>query len=108
MVRVMKMRTLLLGAVATIAFGSAANAQERNGWYIGLEGGWNMIADTNAVGVFDPDAPGVNIVNSGDVTFSDGWAAIATVGHHFGSHWRWEVEVGYRSNDFDGTTGEAT
>jgi outer membrane protein OmpA-like peptidoglycan-associated protein len=105
MVRVMKTRTLLLGAVATIAFGFAAQAQERNGWYIGLEGGWSMIEDTSAVAVNDPDI-GLPTTSAGDIVFSDGWAAIATVGHHFGRNWRWEVEVGYRANDFDLVTGE--
>ncbi|MEQ1868015.1 MAG: outer membrane beta-barrel protein, partial [Micropepsaceae bacterium] len=100
------MRSLLLGAAATLLSVSVANAYERNGWYIGLEGGWNMIEDTHAVAVFDPDAAGPNLVTTGDVVFSDGWAAIATVGHHFGRNWRWEVEVGYRANDFDLTTGE--
>jgi len=102
----MTTRTLLLGAVATIAFGFAANAQERNGWYIGLEGGGNWIGDTSAVSRLDRDV-GLDTTSAGDIPFSEGWAAIATVGHHFAQNWRWEVEVGYRSNDLDGTSGEA-
>ncbi len=95
------MKTLLLGAVATIAFGSAANAQDRNGWYIGLEGGGVWLADIDSVSVFDPDAPGLNVTTPDTVPFDTGWAAIGTVGHRFAGNWRWEVEVGYRDNDDD-------
>ncbi|MFM9863321.1 MAG: OmpA family protein, partial [Micropepsaceae bacterium] len=105
----MKTRTLLLGAVATIAFGLPANAQERNGWYIGLEGGGVWVQDTTNDNLFNPDAAGPDVLSTNiNTSYDQGWAALFTVGHHFGRNWRWEIEAGYRQNDTDPALGELT
>lgn len=88
----MKTRTLLLGAVASLALTGAANARELNGWYVGLEGGGNWIQDADSV--FD-GGPFVSTTS-----FDTGWAALGSVGYKWHS-WRAELELGYRANDFD-------
>ena len=103
MVMVMKVRTLLLGAVATLALSTTANAYERDGWYFGLEGGAVWIQDAKVVAVFDPDAAGPNATLTTKMQFDNGWAGLGTIGHHFSNNWRWEVEVGYRTNDSSNT-----
>lgn len=105
MVMVMISRTLLLGAVATLALGTAASAYERNGWYVGLEGGWNWIDDTSFTGSLDLDPPGAPGLFAGEFEFEDGWAAFGTVGYAFANRFRAELEVGYRDNDLVPATG---
>lgn len=105
----MKMRSLLLGAAATLLAVSASNAQEHNGWYIGLEGGGVWVTDIDGVRTFDPDAPGPTTATPFTQGIDTGWAGFLTAGHHFGSNWRWEIEVGYRHNDDDNAVaGELT
>lgn len=87
----MTTRSLLLGAVASLALVSAANAAGPQGWYIGLEGGGNWIPDVDVV---DDGAP---IAES---SFDTGWAALGTVGYGWNS-WRLELEGGYRDNELD-------
>jgi outer membrane protein OmpA-like peptidoglycan-associated protein len=94
----MKVRTLLLGAAATLALSSAASA-DRNGWYIGLEGGWSSISDTSVAASRDLDPVGAPNLGATDAQFDDGWAAFGTVGYGFANHFRLELEVGYRDND---------
>jgi outer membrane protein OmpA-like peptidoglycan-associated protein len=91
MVTVMKMRSLLLGAAASFALGATANATNIDGWYIGLEAGANWIQDADSIFDTGPSAT---------TSFDTGWAALGTVGYKWHS-WRAEVELGYRSNDFD-------
>lgn len=99
----MTTRSLLLGAVASLAFVSAASAYERNGWYVGLEGGGSWIDDLEAVRTFDPNPPGgaVTTTTIGG-PLETGWVALATVGYGFqASNFRVELEGGYRDNDLD-------
>jgi OmpA-OmpF porin, OOP family len=107
MVRVMRTRTLLLGAVATIAFASAASA-DRNGWYIGLEGGGVWVQDTTNDALFDPDVGVTTLTTDINTSFDQGWAGLLTVGHRFGNNWRWEIEAGYRYNEDDTGLAELT
>lgn len=95
----MKIRTLLLGACASLALSTAANATTINGWYIGLEAGANWIEDADVANdtidpTFAPGFPGT--VSS----FETGWAAFGTVGYAW-HNWRLELELGYRDNEFD-------
>jgi OmpA-OmpF porin, OOP family len=90
MVSVMTTRSLLLGAVASLVFVSAASAGP-NGWYIGLEGGGSWIDDTDVVQDTVPNA---------QTTFETGWAALGTVGYGW-NRWRAELELGYRDNEID-------
>ncbi len=99
MVMVMISRTLLLGAVATLALGTAASAYERNGWYVGLEGGWNWIDDADVGLSVDVDPPGGPVLSTGEIEFEDGWVALGTLGYAFANRFRAELEVGYREND---------
>ncbi|MCE9521211.1 MAG: OmpA family protein [Alphaproteobacteria bacterium] len=102
----MKTRTLLLGAVASLALAGAANAREINGWYIGLEGGGNWIDDLD--GTINFDAPGTpnDFASVGTEQFDTGWAVLATVGYGFGGNWRAEFEGGYRDNKDTTATGD--
>lgn len=84
-------RSLLLGAVASLVFVSAASAAGPQGWYIGLEGGGNWIDELDVV---------VDGTPNGQTSFETGWAALGTVGYGWNS-WRLELEGGYRDNDFD-------
>jgi outer membrane protein OmpA-like peptidoglycan-associated protein len=91
----MKMRSLLLGAAASLALGSAANATTINGWYVSLEGGANWIEDWDHT--FFPG------VTPASASFETGWAVLASVGYGW-NNWRLEFEAGYRDNDGDGGT----
>ena len=96
----MKTRSLLLGAVASLVFVSAASAYERNGWYIGLEGGGNWVDDTKVVRTFDPNPPGAPFaLATFNIPYDSGWAALGTVGYGFNGPFRVELEGGYRDND---------
>ena len=96
----MMTRNLLLGAVASAVLSLSASAGTIQGWYVGLEGGGNWIDDVKETltldGVFD---------GSSKYEFDSGWAALATVGHGFGS-FRVELEGGYRDNDTTSGGGE--
>ena len=92
----MKTRTLLLGACASFALATSANAGTINGWYVGLEGGGNWIEEWNHTQV----TPGP-VLTPATASYDTGWAAFGTVGYGF-NHWRLEFEGGYRDNDLDG------
>ena len=87
----MKLRELLLGAAAAVVLtGTASAGYERDGWYVGLEGGM--------VSVNEADFAGTAVTLEVD----NGWAVMATVGYAFkDSNWRMEGEVGYRTNEGD-------
>jgi OmpA-OmpF porin, OOP family len=86
----MKLRALLLGAAAAVVLtGTASAGYERDGWYLGLEGGMVSIPDTE--------------LGASDLEFDNGLAAIGTVGYALSdSNWRLEGEIGYRENDGSG------
>jgi outer membrane protein OmpA-like peptidoglycan-associated protein len=87
---------LATAATAALVVGaSVANAgPERHGWYIGLEGGWGSVDNTS-------------LLNSGyvDLSFENGGAYFATLGHAFAGDWRLELEGGWRENDLDEFNG---
>jgi opacity protein-like surface antigen len=88
----MRTKSLLLGATAMLIAAAPASAK---GWYIGLEAGANILADSE-----------VNIATTGGFTsnttghFDTGWALIATLGYSL-QNWRVEGELALRSNDKD-------
>jgi outer membrane protein OmpA-like peptidoglycan-associated protein len=87
---------MLLGAAAAVVLtGTATAGYERDGWYVGLEGGMVSIPDTE--------------LGASDLKFSNGLAAIGTVGYALkDSNWRIEGELGYRENDARGSTCSGT
>ena len=99
----MTTRSLLLGAVASLVFVSAASAYERNGWYIGLEGGGSWVDDHDVVRTFDVNPPGGGVVTTTflGVPSETGWVALGTIGYGFRGPFRLELEGGYRHNDLD-------
>ena len=82
---------LLSAAVLAAALGAgSANADPTHqGWYIGLEGGWSIVDNTSLIGA-----------GYSSIDFEDDYATFVTVGHASGN-WRWELELGYRTNDID-------
>jgi outer membrane protein OmpA-like peptidoglycan-associated protein len=85
----MNLKTLMLGATAAVVLAGTAGAGfERDGWYVGLEGGGVAVQD------FELDGQPVTI------ELDNGWAVLATVGYAWAdSNWRLEGELGYRSNE---------
>jgi OmpA-OmpF porin, OOP family len=102
----MKIRALLMSAVASVALAGTANAGHFNGWYIGVEAGANWIDDADAIVTFETIEEEVAGPETFD--FDTGWAVFATVGHAFASHWRLEGELGYRSNEITLGAAEVT
>ncbi len=82
----MKLRAVLLGTVFGLGLASTASADAaRHGWYVGLEGAWVHVNDTN--------------LGPTRFEFENRWGALATFGHAFDNNMRLELEVGYRNND---------
>ncbi len=91
----MKLKTLLLGAAASLALAGSAHAA---GLYVGLDAGGNWLQDTE----FDFASTPPTITDFDNAAESDnGWAVLATVGFGFAPQWRSEVELGYRAQDID-------
>ncbi|MFM9862514.1 MAG: OmpA family protein [Micropepsaceae bacterium] len=84
----MHKKLLLLGTALSLSCAAAANANERHGWYVGLEGGWVHVNDTDLLAW-----------SYSEIQFENRWGVIGTVGHAFNGNWRMELEVGYRNND---------
>jgi outer membrane protein OmpA-like peptidoglycan-associated protein len=82
-----------ISLMALCAASTAVADPHRNGWYVGLEGGWSTVEDTSL------PAPGYL-----DIEFESGLAVFGTVGIA-SDHWRYELEVGYRTNNTDAING---
>ncbi len=86
----MGFKKILIGAASVMALttGLATAGYERDGWYLGLEGGWGRVSETD--------------ISNEALEFADGMAILGTAGYAFkNSNWRIEGEVGYRNNDVD-------
>ena len=103
MVRVMTTRNLLLGAAAALFIVAPASAGMPDGWYLSLEGGANWVQDWDLKQITTTPAYTTN----GSISFDTGWAVLASVGYGFG-HWAAEFEAGYRKNDLDKFTTDAS
>ena len=102
----MTSRTVFLGAVASLAFISAAQAYDRDGWYVGIEGGGVWIDDLKAVRLFDANPPGGPVTTAASTIGMDrGWAGLLTVGYSFDAPFRVEVEGGFRKNELSAAPG---
>ncbi len=87
----MGFKSILIGAASVMALtvGVANAGYERDGWYVGVEGGMVRVNETQFAGVA-----------GSSLEFADGWGAMGTIGHAFkNSNWRIEGEIGYRNND---------
>lgn len=96
MVRAMKTKAMILGAVAALALTAQANAMP-DGWYLSLEGGGNWVQD------WDFDSVTNVGTSAGSIAFDNGWAVLASVGYGRGN-WAVEFETGFRRNDSDEVT----
>lgn len=95
----MTSKTILLGAVASLALAGAASAANYQGWYISLEAGVNVLDDSDVDNdTIDPTFLGGFAPTS--ASFDTGWAGMLSMGHSWGDL-RAEVELAYRSNDLD-------
>ena len=88
----MTMRVALFAGAALLALAAQPAAAQTNGWYAGLAGGANWVADG--------DVNGVAATSGFDV--DTGWAALGKVGYGFGDV-RVEGELSHRQNDIGGT-----
>jgi OmpA-OmpF porin, OOP family len=100
----MKIRTVLLGAVAGVAISGTAQAAHFNGWYLGLEGGANWVEDAK----FTPFGTFGGIITHTDtareLALDTGWTVLATAGYGlYDSNFRVEAEFGYRHNEIEGS-----
>ena len=86
--------TLLATAMTLSVYVLSTNAEAGHRpteWYVGLEGGVNLVQDTDVVVL--PIAPKV------DAQFDTGWSVFIDAGYRLDNHWRVELEAGYRQND---------
>jgi OmpA-OmpF porin, OOP family len=94
----MRLRTGLIVTALLCSAATAALAQQTSGPYLGIAGGANFARDADVSGT------GINT----DLEFDTGWAGLGTVGYGFGNGLRLELELGYRTNDVDSISGQAT
>jgi hypothetical protein len=93
----MGFKKILIGAASVMALttGLATAGYERDGWYVGLEGGWGRVSETD--------------ISNEPLEFADGMAVLGTAGYAFkNSNWRIEGEVGYREQGDVDTLDKAT
>ncbi|MBY0432282.1 MAG: porin family protein, partial [Rhodospirillales bacterium] len=91
----------IIGTIAAgllVGITTAAHAQT-NGFYVGAEGGLNILRDADYTGNPAPRGvvgPGIN----GKIESDNGWGLLGQAGYGFGQV-RLEGEVGYRRNSID-------
>lgn len=92
----MRTKTILLGAVASVALAGSAQAA---GWYFGADVGANWVQDNQFD--FGANAGGVITDFNNAAQYDTGWALTGSVGWASPTAWRFEAEAGYRANDMD-------
>jgi len=97
----MTFKQFILLGVATLALAPAAMADNKTGWYLGVEGGVNRTNDTSADVSVTPLPP---LSIPADLSFHDGWVGFGTAGYAFPGNWRLEAELGYRHNKISSIT----
>ena len=102
----MQLRSALLAATVLVA-PVAAQAQAITGLYIGAGVGANFMQDQSVTGLRYPSFPGQGrfaAFNGSNVQMDTGFVGVASVGYGLGNGLRFEIEGGYRTNDFDKAT----
>lgn len=92
----MSFRNALIAGTAGLLLLAQPVTAQTNGWYTGLAGGVNWLAETDVTG---------SAVRSIDEDM--GWAGLGKIGYGFGNI-RLEGELGYRQNDNGGTNVAGT
>lgn len=86
---------LLAVALSLSVYALASNAQagrRPTEWYVGLEAGVNIKPDADVLVL--PLTP-----TAIEADFQTGWSAFVDLGYRWESHWRVELEAGYRENE---------
>lgn len=87
-------KVLMAASALVLSVGTASAGYERDGWYVGIEGAWVSVPDTQLLG------SGLD-----SIEIDNGWGALGTVGYALSnSNWRIEGELGYRENDIQAIT----
>jgi OmpA-OmpF porin, OOP family len=96
----MKLRTIILASVASLALGAPAFASDATGWYLGVAGGWDHIDNLDIKSVTG------GITTSNRVDTGDSFLVTGAVGYRFRNHLRFELETGYTPHNLrDETIG---
>jgi outer membrane protein OmpA-like peptidoglycan-associated protein len=97
----MKYTMAFLGAAAMAALVGPASAEQMTSWYGAIEGGGNWVEDFDMQEYVTPLGPPPA---TSSLHLDAGWAALASLGYAYDNNWRFEVEGGYRYNQFDSIT----
>lgn len=97
----MKYAMAFLGAAAMVALVGPASAERMTSWYGAIEGGGNWVEDFDMQEYVTPLGPPTA---TSSLHLDPGWAALASLGYAYDNNWRFEVEGGYRHNQFDNIT----
>lgn len=88
--------TLLATAMTLSVYVLSTNAEAGHRpmeWYVGLEGGVNLVQDADVVVL--------PLATSIEAKFDTGWSVFLDAGYRWENNWRIELEAGYRQNDVD-------
>ena len=97
----MKFRSVLLAAVATLAWHAGASAQAVRGPYVALGAGANLMSDGSSTYSYGSTSPVLAVLAPAPGRRIDpGYTLVASLGWGFGNGLRAEIEGNYRSNQF--------
>jgi outer membrane protein OmpA-like peptidoglycan-associated protein len=88
--------TLLATAMTLSVYVMSTNAEAGHRpteWYVGLEGGVNLVQDADVVVL--------PLASKVEAEFDTGWSVFLDAGYRWENNWRVELEAGYRANDVD-------
>jgi OOP family OmpA-OmpF porin len=92
----MRFHVLTGAALLALAVSYSANAaSDHHGWYLGLEGGWVKVQDSEL------PALGYSDIQFNQDLGAKAYGVLGTAGYAFEGNWRLEFELGYRHNDVD-------
>ena len=97
----MKLKLLAGAAMAAACAATGASAQE--GWYGAVDLGYHIPREYKTTS--SNNAPVTGAPYAWEFSQEDDWAGFARVGYQLTSHWRVELEVGYRGGDIDTVRG---
>ncbi len=84
-----------------LALVGPAATEPMKGWYMSIEGGGEWIENVD-IDEFTTPPGGAGTTSA--LRLDPGWVALTSVGYALESHWRLEIEGGYRYNQFDNLT----